>query len=1126
MFYLGAPTGDRTLVGYILPRKAETAVKDEDESDSEEEDEDEPEFLDFKEMSSLSSGGLLVKGSYPRRREVDFQDTNLKKKCRVVGRFTLLSPWWEVTSPVRQRNSKVFLLGFPFYSLRTELGSDSRAIISLFLKACKVTPEHVTKFMDWLPDWMSLNFSNLRELLKDFGTEDCNGYKAIADSMLSSVNHSSAGRAVWAASMHPYVMKYLPVLLPRQFENLVAADEKPQKHAGTEDKNEAPDYRSLLGKLEEVIKTDVWKLGFSSVTYKELGLIRCEATWDAFWHSGLLPQIPDLQRCALMLYDKLKRLCRSRGSTFVYQKVLSDCPDVNQSVKALEALRFLTEQEVVVQEKQRVFLRQYYRYETGIAKCVGRVVAGTPWRIDLDVREALRAARPKGGEVGQDGRRAEAETESAADGAPSDVTADPARPEDLSDGREHRSRGAAEGQAAGEAELDPDQVRAAAMICANPVTVISGKGGCGKTTVVSLVFRAALKGLPSEEEEVRKACEDFENDCGASEEWNTFSEVPSQAQDKTGKEAVDSQEPIRVLLTAPTGRAASLLKKRTGLSAYTLHQVVWSFMQAKKAEDGAPKEWKFAKVQAFVVDEGSLVSVQILHSVLNMLVRYAQLKKLILLGDVRQLPSIEPGNVLADMFSSLSEVHWAVEMKTNHRAESQLIVNNAGQISDMGKKRSYYPLEFDATVELGGSGPSVTMPTLDKSFVFICLPTEANTCELQDAIKLLLKSAPGLTDHNSSQFIAFRRKDCDLINELCCKHYSGHNTRNHKGKLKFQPGDKVCCTKNGNVLERTRERDLNQEVDEKHKETVRLCNGEIFFITRDEEKDKKRYLTLVDGDCRELCVWFRELQRECRLKHAWARTIHTFQGSEAETIVYALSDGRGENWQHIYTAVTRGRRRVYVVGNKDALKNAVERSIPVRNTQLKEMVRKELNKRNQATSSTPHRAPSGPSSTPSTSLSANSQRLPQDQCSTTPLLRQNLLVRDSGTADVSLLDDIAFSQAYSWSPMDTQSPPVPNAENAGTGKTNGLDSGALPGPCDHQGSSGDSFRNSETDSRSPCGVKRQKSTSNGSHTPSKISREVAAESPLSSSRLQSLSLASPSSSSRARQLFPPPPPED
>lgn len=67
-------------------------------------------------------------------------------------------------------------------------------------------------------------------------------------------------------------------------------------------------------------------------------------------------------------------------------------------------------------------------------------------------------------------------------------------------------------------------------------------------------------------------------------------------------------------------------------SNYVLYQVLWSFMHAKKDKSGEPEVWKFSKVRVLVVDEGSLVSVQILHSLLSMLTKHAQLQKFILLG--------------------------------------------------------------------------------------------------------------------------------------------------------------------------------------------------------------------------------------------------------------------------------------------------------------------------------------------------------------------------------------------------------------------------------------------------------------------------------------------------------------
>ena len=127
-------------------------------------------------------------------------------------------------------------------------------------------------------------------------------------------------------------------------------------------------------------------------------------------------------------------------------------------------------------------------------------------------------------------------------------------------------------------ELDEDQVRAAEMICANPVTVISGKGGCGKTTVVSLVLRAALL----QQEEIRKACADFERDTGGSQGQDEEAPVPPGSLSRLEgrkKEEEEQEEDLNrneILLTAPTGSAASLLTKKTCFTAYTLHQVwVW-----------------------------------------------------------------------------------------------------------------------------------------------------------------------------------------------------------------------------------------------------------------------------------------------------------------------------------------------------------------------------------------------------------------------------------------------------------------------------------------------------------------------------------------------------------------------
>jgi DNA helicase B len=69
----------------------------------------------------------------------------------------------------------------------------------------------------------------------------------------------------------------------------------------------------------------------------------------------------------------------------------------------------------------------------------------------------------------------------------------------------------------------------------------------------------------------------------------------------------------------------------------------------------------------------------------------------------------------------------------------------------------------------------------------------------------------------------------------------------------------------------------------------------------------------------------REFSSRCKPQHAWALTIHKFQGSETDTVVYGVSGNRHETWQHVYTAVTRGRKRVVIVGSRKDLHAAVNR---------------------------------------------------------------------------------------------------------------------------------------------------------------------------------------------------------
>ncbi len=89
-----------------------------------------------------------------------------------------------------------------------------------------------------------------------------------------------------------------------------------------------------------------------------------------------------------------------------------------------------------------------------------------------------------------------------------------------------------------------------------------------------------------------------------------------------------------------------------------------------------------------------------------------------------------------------------------------------------------------------------------------------------------------------------------------------------------------------------------------------------------------------------------EFKAACKPQHGYAITIHKFQGSEADTIVYGISANKYESVQHMYTAVTRGKKKVIIVSNPSDLESALARQPLKRQTSLEQRVRKALQEKN------------------------------------------------------------------------------------------------------------------------------------------------------------------------------------
>ncbi|XP_075005369.1 DNA helicase B isoform X2 [Calonectris borealis] len=823
------------LWGVLLPLRRAAAGSEEE---TEEEAEEEPHLA---EAALLEASGPELAAALPPRRAVVIQEDSSKKEYEVVGRFPLVDPWWRVNVKVKKMGSKYFVQGYPSYFLRTDIEENNRQVFSLFLKECAVPEDFKEKFFAWLPMESMLSFRNLEEKLKQFQVSHLQTGKKQRDTkdydIFCYVLKSFAGKAVLVALTFPMILEFLPTLLPRHFcclLNMACWQRKTEENNGT-DGEEVHFQDKMLTKLDEILKNEPWKLGFSRITYRELNISYCEATWAAFCQrEHLLWKIPDLQKNALILYDQLKKQCREMGHTYEDQDELARFVSKDMSIEHVwQSLEFLKDQNIVIREKKLVFLPHLYKSEKDIAMYVSDLLSNRSWQLDVDVRKILNASETSREMVDNKMNVTQAHE---MEHSPDNHKCENHFPE--------KEVGSTSGTQS-KAEVDLDQVTAVQKICSNPVTIISGKGGCGKSTIVSCLFRH----LKQMEKEVEAASKDFEDDLDASEEWNTFDH-------HWESENMYTKKCLNVLFTAPTGRAASLLSEKTKLPAYTLHQVIYSFKSWRQSEHVQP--WKFSTVTVLIVDEGSLVSVHVLSLVLKLLREHAQLAKLIIL-------------------------------------------------------------------------------------------------DLQTAIKTLLKKGPGLQDAKQSQFIAFRRQDCDLINELCCQHYSNHVTRDHKNRLLFQIDDKIACMRNTYLKDLLPDRGFREDPNchecksgettltaETAEEGKRLCNGDIFFVTRDVEIDKQRLLTISSTYGSTFTVKYKALKKLCHIKHAWARTIHTFQGSEEKTVVYVVGNPGRQHWQHVYTAVTRGRCRVYVIAEEMHLRKAVtNRNVP-RKTRLQRFLREAI----------------------------------------------------------------------------------------------------------------------------------------------------------------------------------------
>lgn len=335
---------------------------------------------------------------------------------------------------------------------------------------------------------------------------------------------------------------------------------------------------------------------------------------------------------------------------------------------------------------------------------------------------------------------------------------------------------------------------------------------------------------------------------------------------------------IRAALAAPTGRAAKRMSEATGREAKTLHRL----LEFSPGEGGFKRNAdRPLDCGLLIVDEASMIDTILMHHLLKAVPPEATV---IFVGDVNQLPSVGAGAVLADMIASrVIQVVMLTEIFRQAR-QSRIIVNahriNAGKMPDtrpIEGKSDFYFIEREE--------PDRALATIEE-LVSKRIPERFGFDAVAE-IQVLTPMHRGLVGAGN-------------LNRVLQERLNPEGQTLVRGERRYRDGDKVMQIRNN----------YDKEV----------FNGDIGRILR---LDMEAQMAVVRIDERQVSYEFHELDE---VVPAYAISVHKSQGSEYPAVVLPLLTQHYVLLQRnlLYTAITRGRRLVVVVGSKRALAMAVK----------------------------------------------------------------------------------------------------------------------------------------------------------------------------------------------------------
>jgi exodeoxyribonuclease V alpha subunit len=358
---------------------------------------------------------------------------------------------------------------------------------------------------------------------------------------------------------------------------------------------------------------------------------------------------------------------------------------------------------------------------------------------------------------------------------------------------------------------------------------------------------------------------------------------------------------LGVVLCAPTGRAAKRLSESTGMEATTIHRLLKFDPQTA---DFTHDQENPLEGDVFVVDETSMVDLLLAHKTVRAIPSSAAL---VLVGDVDQLPPVGPGSVLRDVIES-GAVPVCRLNEVFRRAAQSTIITNAHRVN-----RGLMPV-FPAKVAEG-----------ERPADFYFVEVQEPEAGVDAVLRLVREHVPrrfGLHPLDDVQVLSpmqrglLGARNLNLVLQAGLNPSGPGRSSVERFGWTFRVGDKVMQTAN----------DYDKDV----------FNGDIARVTGIDEVEQELAVT-YDG--REVVYDLKELDE---LTLAYATTVHKSQGSEYPAVVIAIHTQHFTLLQRnlLYTAMTRGKRLVVLVGTTKAIAMAVKRTDSVRRvTTLAERLR-------------------------------------------------------------------------------------------------------------------------------------------------------------------------------------------